>query len=105
MKKNTREGCKEDKTADNFFFGKKVADNFNSSCTQTTRKEEKGKEEICVPRQNRMPTTTICEFVQLKISLGKALLSQIINDYTAEKSQIHLLGKKKNTIHSWAVHA
>ena len=26
------------------------------------------------------------QFVQLKISLGKALLSQIINDYTAEKS-------------------
>ena len=26
------------------------------------------------------------QFVQLKIILGKALLSQIINDYTAEKS-------------------
>ena len=56
---NTRQGCKEDKTADNFFFGRKVADNLNSSCTKDHKKEEKGKEEILVPRQNRM-TTTIC---------------------------------------------
>ena len=83
MKKNTRQGCKEDKTADNFFLAKRWL--IISTVHVPRRQEKKRKEKRKYVYLDRIEWWQQ-QFVQLKISLGKALLSQIINDYTTEKS-------------------
>ena len=81
--KRTRDKAVRKTRADNFFLAKRWL--IISTVHVPRPQEKKRKEKRKYVYLDRIEWWQQ-QFVQLKISLGKALLSQIINDYTTEKS-------------------